>query len=472
MRKKRLLAFMLAFSMVIPNGTSVFADTGTNSEGAPETTEGETTSAALEAGNVTSGAVDTAETEKSYKLGSAYNGELGSKERIALTADSHPYTDILKEYEEKGYKPVSQDTEIVLDVNNAKGQNPFQFQDGTMKLDGKDKKVKGIEFFETKDEKDCPYIEWTFDVAKEGLYEMYTDLMPIKSFGSIIQRKIEIDGEVRFDELYNVYFTRHFEEEGAVTKNAIGNEVWPSHVEKEVWQQQAIVDNKGYFTDPLQFYFTPGTHTLKFYYVDQDIVMGNVYLRGAKEYPKYEEYAKQYSDKKAGGEGVTIQAENATWKTDSTIRRDSDTDPKTQSSDGSLNSATSQLLNMSGGSRWADGNQSITWTIEVPEDGLYTINARGKQSASVGMPSYRQIEIDGKIPFEELKLYPFEYKEGWSAFTLSQHDEEGKMGDPYQFYLTKGKHELKMTVKSGSIYEVVAQTKSVINDISEVYMNA
>lgn len=473
MRKKRLLAFMLAFSMVIPNGTSVFADTGTSSGEAvaAETTDEKVTSAAVEAGDTTSEAVTADGSGNNYKLGEAYNGELGSKEHTTLTADSHPYSDVLKDYNEKGYKPVSQDTEIVLDVNNAKGENPFQFRDGTITLNGEEKSVKGIEFFETTDEKDCPYIEWTFEVTQEGLYEMYADLMPIKSFGSIIQRKFEIDGEVRFDELYNVYFTRHFEEDGAVTKNAIGNEVWPSHVEKEIWQQEAVVDNKGYFTDPLQFYFTKGTHTLKIYYVDQDIVLGNVYLRGAEEYPAYEEYIKQYSDKKSGSEGTTIQAENATWKTDSTIRRDTDTDPKTQSSDGSLNSATSQLLNTIGGSRWATGNQSITWTIEVPEDGLYTINARGKQSTSAGMPSYRQISIDGEIPFEELKLYPFEYQEGWSAFTLSEHDENGKMGDPYQFYLTKGKHELTMTVKSGSIYEVVAQTKAIINNISEVYMD-
>lgn len=465
MRKKKLLAFALACSMVVPNGAYVFAETATD-QSVSVTTTGDAV-----VKNDDSTKLSDSEKNNHYKLGEAYDGELKDGAFTKLTAESHPYSDKLKEYADKGYKSAPQDTEIVLDINQAKGENPFQYQDGSMTLKGEEKNVKGIEFFKTNDEKNCPYVEWTFDVSEEGLYEMYADLMPIKSFGSIIQRKIEIDGEMQFDELYNVYFTRHFEEEGKVIENAIGNEVWPKHVEKEVWQQEAVVDNKGYYTDPLQFYFAPGTHTVKFYYVDQDVVLGNVYLKGSIEYPTYDEYIKKYADKKPGSKGVTIQAENATWKTDSTIRRDTDTDPKTQSSDGSLNSATSQKLNTIGGSRWEMGNQSVSWNVDVPEDGLYTINARGQQDDNPGMPSYRQILIDGEIPFEEMKLYPYEYQEGWSAFTLSEHGEKGKVKDPYQFYLTKGKHELTMVVKSGSVYEIVAQTKVAISSISEIYID-
>lgn len=451
MKKKRLLALALAFTTLVGNGAAVSADTNTDNETIAH----------------------------NLKAGTAYEGDIGKNEKVDLDTGELTYTDIRQLYQEKGYKSVSEDTEIRLAIEDAKGEQEFVYDTDKLEaeqelvVDGKTiKDVKGIKFYEASGKtEDCPYVEWTFDVEKEGLYEMYVNMKPKSSHGTQIQRKILIDDEIQFQELRNVYFFRRFKEKDKVTTNAIGNEVWPSHVEVEVWQQQPVVDNSGYYEDPLQFYFTKGQHKVRFEYVDQDITMGDVYLRGSTDYLTYEEYIAQYKDKKSASKSFKIQAENAVYKSESTIRRESDTDPMTERSNGKPNSATEQMLNIIGGSRWSKGNQSIIWQIEVPEDGLYTINARGKQSDNVGMPSYRQIEIDGMIPFEELKLYPFEYhSEGWSAYTVGNHDKKGKLEDAYQFYLTKGTHTITMTVKSGAMYEIENLTNKAIGKISEKYI--
>ncbi|MBR1684556.1 MAG: hypothetical protein IJ708_05415, partial [Clostridia bacterium] len=87
---------------------------------------------------------------------------------------------------------------------------------------------------------------------------------------------------------------------------------------------------------------------------------------------------------------------------------------------------------------------AVSWELDVPEDGLYAIHFKVLQSTDPGMPSYRQIMIDGEIPFEEMKLYAFPYDSHWYGDTLRDAD-----GVPYQFYLEKGTHTLTATVKLG-----------------------
>lgn len=442
MKKKRVLAFALSVCMLATSGVVWASDTDTDDVAV--TSETEETSAVAESSST--------EREGSVVYLSDTAEKVTEEEVVSLTMDVTTYSDVLEEYEENGYRAVSEDTQIVLDINDAK-------TNGTPSFVTKDD-VTGIDF--SKDA-NCEYVEWTFNVEKAGLYEMYANIYNIESYGMTIQRKIMIDGEVPFDEANTVYLYRHFEEDGKVTKNAIGNEVWPKNKEVCLWQNQPMVDYKGYFDDPLQFYFSEGQHTVRIAYVDQAILIGDVVLKGAKKYPSYAEVRAEY---KAAGyeaadvEPIVFEAEDTSWKNNSTIKRGTDNDPMTSPS-----SAVDRLLNIMGESRWSEGNQSITWDFKVPADGLYTINMRAMQNFSTGMPSVRQIMIDDEIPFEEFKSYRIEYKTGWDAFTLQDENEA-----PYEIYLTEGKHSITMTVKSGMLYEVIEETNDIITDISNLYL--
>lgn len=489
MKKRRLLASVLALSMVVGNGAAVHAE--------PDNQEAVATPTAIEATESAVSYKEITEIGHNLSAGEAYTGTLGTEEELDLDSAEKTYADMLTLYEEKGYKDVSEDTEIVLDIDEVTTDQKVYDTDelkDEQKLvvneDGKQvvKEVNGIKFYDD-DDVDCSYVEWTFNVEEEGLYQIFANVKPRESHGTLIQRRLLIDGQIQFKEMRNIYFFRRFTESDHVTTNAIGNEVWPSHKEISAWQEQPIVDNSGYYEDPLRFYLSKGQHTLRMEYIDQDITLGDITLRGAKEYVTYEEYIE--AAKKAGAKAtdkvIKFQAEEALYKSESTIRRESDTDPKTESLDRDkqyqknpeyvhrTNAATEQLLNYIGGSRWSTGNQSITWEFEVEEDGLYTINARGRQADNVGMPAYRQIQIDGEIPFEEMKLYPFEYDaDGWKAYTVGDPDkvQDGQetVDGGYQYYLTKGTHTITMTVKSGTMYEIENLTNKAIEQISEKYI--
>lgn len=359
------------------------------------------------------------------------------------------YTDALAEYEKNAYTNAPVGTKIELlpeEATIGTGEVSTYLQSGN--------NGKALETL-----KENQFAQWEFLVEQDGLYEIILDYKADSGNGSKIQRKFSIDGEVPFQEANNISFYRHYEEYGEVTVNAIGDEVWPSIKEVNVWSTVPVVDNKGYYAEPLKFYFTKGKHTLRIDYVDQPMLIGKVKIQAPEVLPTYEEVKKGYEEagyKNATAAPIKFQAEAASWRNTSTIRRETDTDPKCEPY-----SATNRVLNILGGSRWSEGNQSITWKFLVKEPGLYKINLKANQGFNEGMPSYRQIEIDGQIPFEELKEYSFEYKSGWEAYTIQDDNEE-----PYLFYFEPGEHEITMTVKVGRVQEIVSETMVYIEYLS------
>lgn len=303
-------------------------------------------------------------------------------------------------------------------------------------------------------------LEWSFHVANAGLYRISMDYIALDGNGAKIQRQILIDGSLPFDEAASVSFYRIFRE-GEVTLNSIGDEVWPVQTEDVIWQHADFEDGQGYFEDPLLFYLDAGEHTLSLIQIDQSVGIGNVTIGPPEEIPTYAQVLEGYARNgysQTSGINLKIQAEDSSWRNDSVVRRESNVDPNAEPY-----SLTSRLLNTVGGYRWRTGNQSVAWEIDVPESGLYTIHFKTAQATLSGIPSYRRITIDGSVPFEELKVYQFDYNKNWYGETLSDEN-----GEPYLFYLEAGVHELKMDVKLGKFTEIVERTVDDLQYLSDL----
>ncbi|MBQ8160052.1 MAG: extracellular solute-binding protein [Clostridia bacterium] len=307
---------------------------------------------------------------------------------------------------------------------------------------------------------------WTVDVKVPGLYELEVSYLSLGGNEAKVQRKILIDGEVPYDEANNLCFYRVFEEEkqpdGKMRINTIGDEVWPHPLEKFVWQTVRAVDQQAIYVDPLQFYLPEGQHEISLSYVDQPVILGKVTFTSPKTYLSYEEQLSEWQSQGAifapEGTVIKVQGEDSAWRSENVIRRESDADPATEPVSG-----TERVLNIVGGYRWRLGNAAITWDIEAPESGLYALHFKVLQSTDPGMPSYRQIMLDGEIPFEEMKLYSFPYSSNWYGETLSD-----SAGNPYLFYLEKGMHTLTATVKLGPIGEIMTRTEKDVTYLGEV----
>ncbi len=307
-------------------------------------------------------------------------------------------------------------------------------------------------------------VTWTIDVPVAGLYELEITYFAQDGNEAKVQRKLTIDGSVPYEEANNLCLYRRFEEVASDIgrKNSIDDEVWPKQTEIRLWQTVRAVDGQGVYVDPLLFYLTEGTHEIALHYVDQPVTLGTLAFVSPAAYPTYAQVAAEYADKGYAIANkdvqVKFQAENSLWRSENVIRRESDADPKTEPRSGA-----NRVLNVLGGWRWRLGNAAVTWDFDVPEDGLYAITLKVAQNNDAGMPSFRQIQIDGEIPFDELRLYSFPYSDKWYAETL--HDADG---EPFLFYLTKGVHTLTMTVKLGPIGEIMARTEADTAYLGEV----
>jgi len=397
---------------------------------------------------------------KNLPLREKYKSQMIKREMdydIELVNDSY-YSEVLEEYESKGYK-AAEDVSIVLTVDDIvdSSEDSIPIEKGIAGLD------KPVLVWD----EDCEWFEWAFEAPEEGLYQIDVEYYPVPGSGTNIHREIMINGEVQCYEAHNIVFYRLWNDEGKPKINNIGDEVRPRQKEFPRWVTQSIMDSLGFYDEPLLFYFKKGLNTIRLNMLDQPIAISSIHIKSPDKIPSYEEVRKQYEEKAYKNASTThkFQAEsNIIEKNDSTIRLESDSDPATEPiSRGNIK------LNIIGAGRWDEPNQSITWEFDVEEDGLYQIAMRLNQSYADGMPSYRQIMIDGKVPFAEMKSYGFVYDNKWRMEVLQ--DEEG---EPYLFYLEKGTHTLTMTVKMGPLYEIYqALYKDIIflsDIISDIYM--
>lgn len=303
---------------------------------------------------------------------------------------------------------------------------------------------------------------WEFEVKEAGLYSIAVDYAGVDGDGSKIQREMLIDGKLPCEEATNIYFYRQFIESGEVKINEIGDEVWPSQEEVVTWLTREVHDSKGFEPEPMYFYLEKGTHTLAFEYVDQPMAIREVRVKGKQDIPTYAEVKQTYDGNgykvASAGMRAFMEGEESAWRSDSIIRRESSANPKM-----SPFNIYNRVLNNVGGSRWNRGEQSVSWNFEVAEDGLYEIGVKLRQNKTEGMPVYRQILVDGEVPFEEFLEYKFEYQDDWYGTTLADQN-----GEPYLVYLEKGTHELTFTAQIGPIHAIIQRATNDVSVLSDV----
>lgn len=365
------------------------------------------------------------------------------------------YFEALASWEKEGYKKADDlAPDIVMEAvaYNAYGGA----QPSTYSVDGTD----GILFGD-----DTEYIEWTFQISESGLYELKFDYYACGDSALPMQRAVLLDGEELFSQASTIHFPRSFVDETDTFINAAGDEIASTSAEVRHWSVYVASDMNGMYSKPMLWKLEAGTHTLRLNYVDQPVALSKVSFSAPVAVPSYKEVQAEYERQgyRPAEKGLTFQAEERRWiasRSAGTVRSYNDGDPAT------VPKGTVQMrLNAMGGYSWREGNQEITYRFTVEQAGLYHIAMRVQQAWNTGFNSYRQIRIDGKIPFRELTEYAFPYDGDWYTRPLS--DEQG---NPFSFYLSEGEHTLTLTVKMSSYTaEASYRVQKVIDRISETY---
>lgn len=289
----------------------------------------------------------------------------------------------------------------------------------------------------------------SFTVPEDALYNIGVEYYPLEGSGAKISRELSVDGNIPFTEAESIDFLRFWKDTNRPLKDTAGDEVKPFAEEAARFEDTLIYDSDGKYGSPLKFYLTAGEHTVTLKYITQPMLITKVYLAAPKPLKSYSEVMAEWREdgKTAGGETVCFEAEEydrVTEKTDSVIGVENSGDPSATPS-----SVYSVKMNYIGGAGYKSGNQSITWNFTVEKSGLYKIGMRVAQWYNDGLPSYRQLMIDGRVPYEELDCYSFRYADNWYSTVLSDSE-----GEPYLIWLDEGEHTMTLTVKMGEYAKV------------------
>ena len=307
-------------------------------------------------------------------------------------------------------------------------------------------------------------VTFTVDVPESGFYNIYLEYLLPQSRGVAAERCVYINGEVPFEDARNLTFTRIWKDGGPVKIDNQGNQIRPTQVEEYDWQDSYLKDDRGYVADPYMFYFEAGKNTISLGAENEPMVIKKMTVAPVQELDTYQEYiAKQpavNSSATAKEYIQQIEGESSTFRSESSLYAKYDRSSPTTSP----TSVTKTVLNYVGGEAWRSTGQWIEWEFEVPEDGYYNIMVKGRQNYSRGSVSNRAVYIDGEIPFEELKEVSFGYSNDWENKTLADAE-----GTPYNFYLTKGKHTIRLEAVLGGLGPILLDLEDSTYRLNQMY---
>ncbi|MBP3389447.1 MAG: extracellular solute-binding protein [Clostridia bacterium] len=369
----------------------------------------------------------------------------------AATYDTLPtYGRVLAQLKEEGMTAAENDLLLDLSTITFEGTQP-QY----LVVEGKE----GLLLDE-----DTEQVTFAVNIPADGLYEMEIVYYPYAGSGQAIRRAVLIDGETPFSEAENACLYRHYSYVGEPRYNGFGDQLTYDQEETRGWFTAQWQDVDGKYASDLLWAFKAGSHTLTLSYVDQPLLIHSITLKAPAETPDYATVSASYpKDMVPAVSPIKLQAElpqHILYRTDSTVNGYADNDPATEPAAG-----MNRVLNAVGGSGWSRGNQEIVYRFQVEESGLYTLALRVQQPWTNGMNAYRQILVDGELPFAELAEYAFPYAREWYTEVLSNEE-----GTPYRFYLEEGPHTI--TVKAVMATELTAaieQVRDITDTLSTVY---
>lgn len=298
-------------------------------------------------------------------------------------------------------------------------------------------------------------------VPSDGYYNLELDYYPVIVATSPIKFEFRIDGELPFGGASSITLKRIWKENTKQEKDSQGNQIRLPSVESPNWIKERVEDEAGLALEPYKFFLSAGEHTVTIAVFQNILALKAAKLAVPESLQNYEQISSFYKSKgyKKAEKGVLVEAENLSNKSDRSIVVTSDKTSPAVSPSGE----TLIRYNTVGGSSWKTVGEWVEWDVDIPQDGLYHIGFHFKQDLKEGSTTFRSLYIDGKIPFSEAKSLQFNYSSSWQNVVLGNGKEE------YLFYLSKGKHTLRLKATLGNYAEELAYLDETLAELNKLY---
>ena len=235
------------------------------------------------------------------------------------------------------------------------------------------------------------------------------------------------------------------------------NEVTPAQIKVDSYVTDYIRDCTTLNMDPVCFAFKAGEKRFVISNNDQKILLQSVCLTKLPQISDYSTYIASY-DNTTPDKAIVIEGENYISKSDSYVRTKADINSSCQPY-----SSFQKLLNAIDYYSWKTPGQRVVWQFEVEEAGWYNLALHYTQSQKEGQAVYRDIEIDGQVPFAQLKEVAFDYTGSSYANKVVQVD-----GENAKIYLEAGQHTISMFTSVPSLAPVIDEINAISAELSAI----
>ncbi len=274
------------------------------------------------------------------------------------------------------------------------------------------------------------------------------------------RRQLRINDEVPFEEAADLAFYPAYIDENGIMRDYYDNDIRSAQVASPRWMTADVYDRRQYESEPLKFRLSDGD-TLTLTGLQETMVIHSLTLLPLHKTESYETVTaalRAAGAKEIPGVCTVYEAEKCDWKTAPTIVPTADSSSST-----SPHSNYAVRLNTLSGSNWKTAGQTVSWRVNVPQDGLYRLSLKAKQNTRRGLYSTRRLYINGQVPFAEANDLRFTYTGGWENYTLGTEN-----GD-WLFYLKQGDNDIALEATLGAMGPVLREVGDILDELNAVY---
>ena len=296
------------------------------------------------------------------------------------------------------------------------------------------------------------------NVTQAGLYYLDIDYLLADNNVDAVQYQIEINGESPYYEAQTLILPSSwvFEQE-TFTLDRYENDIQPRSIKEVKWQKTIIQDFKGMYKEPFLFYISPND-VMTISYVNSRFLVAEISFTQYEAPTSYESFLNQHASAVKHDKIVQVSARDMAVRNDPSIRLRVEQDPS------NLYYDTQKLrLNTIFGDSWESGGQNITYEVEVEDAGLYQLSFKYRQYLLKDLPVFRNIRVNGELPYEEMQAVSFPHTMSFINRTLLNEEDT-----PYYVYLNSGVNSISLESTSQPYAQTIENLKYIMNEIQEL----
>ncbi len=302
-------------------------------------------------------------------------------------------------------------------------------------------------------------VKFIVDVPEKGLYYPSFDYLSYDSSILPVEMSLRLNGEYPYYEARGLVFESSWQDAEEASYDRYGNQIVAIPNKLIEWSNKYLMDGSYRWSTPLALELEEGENEIELTILEGTVYLGNIYLNAETVIPEYTGSEKAEATGEAGV--IVIQAESPYVRNDSSIRAlceyNVNLDPY---------QVENKTLNALDGASFSDAGQSVTYQVEVTDEGYYYMAWNYTQPDKSDFPVFVDISLDGAVINTAFKDYPVPYASNYGNYSFVDSD-----GNLLSMYLTAGVHTLTLTISADPLREALETVDQIMNGVNDLSLD-